>query len=294
MSAAALSPAVAAAEHGRIPVLDIGAYLAGDTGAAAPLARAIARTCEDTGFLVVANHGVPPRLVEDTFAVAVQFFARPEPEKLALKIGQYNIGYLPFGGQVVRHSPVNRNTKPNFSESFYITRDRAPDHPDSARPPDPELSAPKPAIPCTAKSAKRGDHLRREELQVRLCPARRQPGWQRPRIEVGDRHFVRQVADHAYRGVRVDHLKQSALLQRFLIVEVRGKRLKAASLKPYRVIVDLINDVIGRLGKSSLGIVGYDQEPKATCETKVHHARGEPRCVRPLCRRAGEGEPTDG
>src|SRR6202047_2057562 len=130
MSAAALSPAVAAAEHGRIPVLDIGAYLAGDTGAAAPLARAIARTCEDTGFLVVANHGVPPRLVEDTFAVAVQFFARPEPEKLALKIGQYNIGYLPFGGQVVRHSPVNRNTKPNFSESFYITRDRAPDHPD--------------------------------------------------------------------------------------------------------------------------------------------------------------------
>jgi isopenicillin N synthase-like dioxygenase len=30
----------------------------------------------------------------------------------------------------VRHSPVNRNTRPNFSESFYITRDRAPDHPD--------------------------------------------------------------------------------------------------------------------------------------------------------------------
>ena len=82
------------------------------------------------GFLVVANHGVPQRLVEDTFAVAAQFFARPESDKLALKIGQYNIGYLPFGGQVVRHSPVNKNTKPNFSESFYITRDRAPDHPD--------------------------------------------------------------------------------------------------------------------------------------------------------------------
>ena len=58
------------------------------------------------------------------------FFARPEGDKLALKIGKYNIGYLPFGGQVVRHSPVNKNTKPNFSESFYITRDRAPDHPD--------------------------------------------------------------------------------------------------------------------------------------------------------------------
>ena len=115
---------------GRIPVLDIGPYLAGDAGAAAPLARAVASTFEDTGFLVIANHGIPPRFVEGTFAAAAQFFARPEADKLALKIGQYNIGYLPFGGQIVRHSPVNRNTKPNFSESFYITRDRASEHPD--------------------------------------------------------------------------------------------------------------------------------------------------------------------
>ena len=79
---------------------------------------------------MIANHGIPSRLVEETFAAAAQFFARPEADKLMLRIGQYNIGYLPFGGQVVRHSPVNRNTKPNFSESFYITRDRAPDHPD--------------------------------------------------------------------------------------------------------------------------------------------------------------------
>jgi len=111
-------------------VLDIGPYLAGDPRAAAPLARAVARTCEDTGFLVVANHGIAPELVENAFSQAAQFFARDEATKLAHKIGRYNIGYLPFGGQVVRHSPVNQNTKPNFSESFYITRDRAPDHPD--------------------------------------------------------------------------------------------------------------------------------------------------------------------
>ena len=30
----------------------------------------------------------------------------------------------------MRHSPVNNNTRPNFSESFYITRERAADHPD--------------------------------------------------------------------------------------------------------------------------------------------------------------------
>jgi hypothetical protein len=48
------------------------------------------------------------------------------------------------------------------------------------------------------------------------------------------------------------------LLQRFSIIQVWGERLKAASLKPYRVIVDLINDVIGSLGKRFLGILGYD------------------------------------
>jgi len=130
MSGAAQLTPSAVSGQGRIPVLDIGPFLAGEPDAAAPLARAVTRTCEDTGFLVVANHGVPQRLVDDTFAAAAQFFARSDSGKLALKIGQYNIGYLPFGGQVVRHSPVNKNTKPNFSESFYITRDRAPDHPD--------------------------------------------------------------------------------------------------------------------------------------------------------------------
>jgi isopenicillin N synthase-like dioxygenase len=112
---------LAASDRGRIPVLDIALYLAGKPGAAVPLARAVARTGEDTGFLVVANHGVAPRLVEDTFAAAAQFFARPDADKLALKIGKLNIGYLPFGAQAVRHSPVNKNTKPNYSESFYIT-----------------------------------------------------------------------------------------------------------------------------------------------------------------------------
>ena len=169
MSAAALSSTVAAAAHGRIPVLDIGPYLAGDAGAAAPLARAIARTCEDTGFLV-ANHGVPPHLVEDTFAVATQFFARPEPDKLALKIGKYNIGYLPFGGQVVRHSPVNRNTRPNFSESFYITRDRAPDHPDIVNnKPLVELNRWPPDVP-EFRAATTAYYAAMEAMTIRLVP----------------------------------------------------------------------------------------------------------------------------
>ncbi len=78
----------------------------------------MARTCADTGFLVVANHGIAPALIETAFAEAARFFALDEARKLDLKIGRYNIGYLPFGGQTVRHSPVNRNTRPEFQREF--------------------------------------------------------------------------------------------------------------------------------------------------------------------------------
>jgi hypothetical protein len=44
MSPAAQSRAVTASDHGRIPVLEFGPYLAGDSGASSPLARDIAHT----------------------------------------------------------------------------------------------------------------------------------------------------------------------------------------------------------------------------------------------------------
>src|SRR6185503_19353458 len=94
---------------------------AGEPGADRALAAAITRTCVDTGFLVLSNHGVPQPVIDRAFAFAAAFFARDEAFKLALKIGAENIGYLPYGGQTVRSSTVHTNTKPNFSESFYIT-----------------------------------------------------------------------------------------------------------------------------------------------------------------------------
>jgi isopenicillin N synthase-like dioxygenase len=113
----------------RIPLLDIGPYLAGATGARAELARAIECTCRDTGFLVIANHGIDQRLIDDTFAAAAAFFDRPTEFKSRYKVGELNIGYLPYGAQIVRTSKVHVNTQPNLSESFYIANDLAPDDP---------------------------------------------------------------------------------------------------------------------------------------------------------------------
>lgn len=106
---------------GRIPVLDVGPFLAGAPGAAATLGDAVKRTCADTGFLVISNHGVPQDLIDRAFGAARTFFAQDEDAKQALRVGAQNIGYLPYGGQTMKTSTVETANKPNYSESFYIT-----------------------------------------------------------------------------------------------------------------------------------------------------------------------------
>jgi isopenicillin N synthase-like dioxygenase len=125
-----LTFAPVAEDRGRIPVIDVGGFLAGTPGARQVVADQVARTCEDTGFLVIANHGIDQALIDGAFAAASQFFDLPEARKLALKVGDLNIGYLPYGAQIVRTSKVNNNTRPNLSESFYIVTDRAADDPE--------------------------------------------------------------------------------------------------------------------------------------------------------------------
>ena len=113
-------------EQDRIPLLDLGAYRAGVSGARERVAEVIARTCEDTGFMLLANHGIAAADIEGVFAAASAFFDRELEFKLRYQVGELNIGYLPNGAQVVRTSTVAVNKKPNNSESFYIVRDPDP------------------------------------------------------------------------------------------------------------------------------------------------------------------------
>ncbi len=128
MSQTLAAPSIAPVSD-RIPVLDIGDYLAGRPGARAALAEQIAKACHDTGFMVIRNHGIDQALIDGCFAAAAVFFDRDETYKLQYKVGDLNIGYLPYGAQIVRTSKINVNTKPNLSESFYITTDLSPDDP---------------------------------------------------------------------------------------------------------------------------------------------------------------------
>ncbi len=113
-----------------IPIIDYGPYFAGEKGALEALAAELTHACENIGFFYALNHGVPETLIDRAFAASRWFFALPLEQKLALSLNQNNIGYLPLNASVQGASTVHKATKPNQNESFFISHDRGPDHPD--------------------------------------------------------------------------------------------------------------------------------------------------------------------
>ena len=114
----------------KIPIIDLGDYLAGKKGALATLATQLRNACETVGFFYISNHGVPKKLIEDAFAENQRFHAQPIEDKRKLKIDQYNIGFLEINTSTQAHSTVHKATKPNQNESFFVSHDRPIDHPD--------------------------------------------------------------------------------------------------------------------------------------------------------------------
>ena len=54
----------------------------------------------------------------------------PLEAKLKLRLNENNIGYMPMNASVQGASQVHKATKPNQNESFFISHDRGPDHPE--------------------------------------------------------------------------------------------------------------------------------------------------------------------
>jgi isopenicillin N synthase-like dioxygenase len=54
----------------------------------------------------------------------------PLEQKLALRLDDNNIGYLPIDASIQGASAAHKATRPNQNESFFVTHDRGPDHPD--------------------------------------------------------------------------------------------------------------------------------------------------------------------
>ena len=113
-----------------IPVIDVGPAFRGEPGALERVAGEVQRASEQIGFFYLAGHGVPPAIIDAAFAASREFHAMPLAQKLALPINENNIGYLPVMASIQGASQVHKATRPNYNESFFISHDRAPDHPD--------------------------------------------------------------------------------------------------------------------------------------------------------------------
>jgi isopenicillin N synthase-like dioxygenase len=112
----------------QIPVIDFGPYFAGEAGALDRLVPQLRHACENIGFFYALNHGVDDAVVDRAFAASRRFHALPLDEKLALKLNENNIGYLPVNASVQGASTVHKATRPNQNESFFISHDRDADH----------------------------------------------------------------------------------------------------------------------------------------------------------------------
>ena len=112
-----------------IPLIDVSGFLAGRPDAATRVAAELRFAFEKVGFYYLAGHGVPQALIDATYDAAARFHAQPLETKLAVKVDEHNIGYMP----IARKPPPNaaaQGRKPSQNEAYFLRRERSPDDPD--------------------------------------------------------------------------------------------------------------------------------------------------------------------
>jgi isopenicillin N synthase-like dioxygenase len=112
-----------------IPVVDVGAYLAGDIAAREQLAVDLRAIQESLGFYVIVNHGVPQDLIDRSFAQVAELFALPLDTKMKYRVDYHHMGYIPDKATVLRWSKIARNEKKDLNEAWAFMRERTPDDP---------------------------------------------------------------------------------------------------------------------------------------------------------------------
>ena len=103
-----------------IPVIDLADQHA---------ATLIAQACENTGFLVVTNHGVDQVLIDAASAAATRFFDLSTADKMAVAMPYpgYPYGYAPMRGERLAASQGDV-TPPDLKETFSMGPIERPAH----------------------------------------------------------------------------------------------------------------------------------------------------------------------
>lgn len=103
----------------RIPSVDLGAYVAARGSDRRRIARAVDETCRTIGFLVVENHEVPTRIIDDAWRAAGAFFDLPPERKRVAMAADPGCprGYFPVASEALARTRGDE-TLPDRKECF--------------------------------------------------------------------------------------------------------------------------------------------------------------------------------
>ena len=112
-----------------IPLIDLAAFSSASTAERARVVQEVRKALEEIGFLTIAGHGVAQSLIDRANQVCLDFFDKPDEEKLRYcpaKPGSR--GYNAFKGRTVGIAQ-DPTLKRSLQESFAVGRIDVPDDP---------------------------------------------------------------------------------------------------------------------------------------------------------------------
>jgi isopenicillin N synthase-like dioxygenase len=111
-----------------IPIIDISGI--DEREALERVAPAVRDACVDTGFFYLTGHGISQSLIDAAFAASRWLHARPDAEKLAIKLNRWHRGYQPLASSTLKSSQRFAPAQhPNQLESFLLRHELSPDAP---------------------------------------------------------------------------------------------------------------------------------------------------------------------
>src|SRR5207244_3653590 len=114
---------------GASPLIDVAGHLGGDAGSSREAAAQLRWAFENVGFYYLSGHGVPQSLIDRTYDAAARFHAQPMAKKLALKVNEHNIGYLPILDAASPQTAA-QGRKPSQNEAYFLRCERASNDPE--------------------------------------------------------------------------------------------------------------------------------------------------------------------
>ena len=91
------------------------------------LVTAFAEAYGTYGFAYIANHGIPPALIDGIFDASRRFHALPLATKTAISVDRNHRGYIAINTSTDVNSTLADVTKPNQSASFMMMREEPTD-----------------------------------------------------------------------------------------------------------------------------------------------------------------------